>query len=331
MEPLTKTEIFNKLSSLKFPYFSPYLAMYSSWLGGITTEPALMFVPVDDHLVHRGDGVFEAIKIVNGRAYLLEEHLDRLIKSASKLEFDKSVLESKFKNRLRNIILETSRIAASEIKSELIAFNAIIRLYLSRGPGSFGTNPYDSMGPQIYCVVTKLTSLAAEKYEKGVSLGRSQISVKPDWFSTVKSCNYLQNVLMKKESIDRGFDFTVSFTTDGLIAEGSTENIVIINKLGELVHPKLDYILKGTTMTRLFDLVELKALLQIKRGVDIYEKDLLEAKGIFMIGTTLDILPVQTYEGHKLAISNYSKDFLALLKSDQLNGIQIPSAPIANI
>ena len=40
------------------PYQSGYYAMFSSLLGGIVTEPLLMQVPVDDHLVHRGDGVF---------------------------------------------------------------------------------------------------------------------------------------------------------------------------------------------------------------------------------------------------------------------------------
>ena len=36
-----------------------YLAFYSSRLGGITTDPALMVVPMDDHLVHRGHAVFD--------------------------------------------------------------------------------------------------------------------------------------------------------------------------------------------------------------------------------------------------------------------------------
>ena len=36
-----------------------YLAMFSSWLGGVITDPALMQIPLDDHLVHRGHGVFD--------------------------------------------------------------------------------------------------------------------------------------------------------------------------------------------------------------------------------------------------------------------------------
>jgi 4-amino-4-deoxychorismate lyase len=65
------------------PHQAGYYAMFSSLYGGIVTEPLLMQVPVDDHLVHRGDGVFETIKCVNGNIYLLHEHLARLNHSAT--------------------------------------------------------------------------------------------------------------------------------------------------------------------------------------------------------------------------------------------------------
>ena len=60
-----------------------YHAMYSSIFSGITTNPQLMMIPVDDHLVHRGDGVFEAFKMIEGKVYLLDAHLDRLAVSAN--------------------------------------------------------------------------------------------------------------------------------------------------------------------------------------------------------------------------------------------------------
>lgn len=40
--------------------------MYSSVFGGIVTDPAAMFVPVDDHMVHRGHGVFDTAAIMDG-------------------------------------------------------------------------------------------------------------------------------------------------------------------------------------------------------------------------------------------------------------------------
>lgn len=48
-----------------------YLAMYSSVFGGITTDPAAMVLPIDDHMVHRGHGVFDTAAIVDGYVRIL--------------------------------------------------------------------------------------------------------------------------------------------------------------------------------------------------------------------------------------------------------------------
>jgi len=65
-----------------------------SWLGHATvllnflgrrivTDPALMVIPFDDHMVHRGHGVFDTAAIVDGKIYDLEAHLDRFVRSAT--------------------------------------------------------------------------------------------------------------------------------------------------------------------------------------------------------------------------------------------------------
>lgn len=59
-----------------------YHAFYSSELRGIVTDPALMMVHVDDHMVHRGHAVFDTAIVVDGYAYQLDEHLERLQRSA---------------------------------------------------------------------------------------------------------------------------------------------------------------------------------------------------------------------------------------------------------
>ncbi|MGE3759774.1 MAG: aminotransferase class IV, partial [Pseudobdellovibrionaceae bacterium] len=172
---LTAAEVTHAYSTKKQDYWSGYLAMYSSWLGGITKDPAFMQVPVDDHMVHRGDGVFEAIKTINGKVFLFHEHLDRLEKSAAQL-----LLPIPFpRKELESIVLETLRAAGEP--------NALIRLYVSRGPGGFTTNPYECVSSQLYIVVTKFKPIAAEKYLKGVKVAISKIPIKDPWFARVKS------------------------------------------------------------------------------------------------------------------------------------------------
>lgn len=284
---LNLSEALDKIQNLKRSV--PYKAMYSSWLNGIIKDPQLMFVPIDDHLVHRGDGVFEAMKFKNPqKVYLLSEHLARLQQSSERIGISIPMSIE----RLSTLIYETIR--ASELSSGLV------RLFLSRGPGGFSTNPYESQGPQIYIVITDLQQLSEKKYEAGVRLGKSQWIAKNTWHAQIKSCNYLHNVMMKKEAVDRNLDFTVSFDDQGFLTEGSTENIVLVDSNGNLLHPHFERILKGTTMVRAFELAQKwisKGFIKEAFAANLKEIDLINAREVMLMGTTLDVLPVGEYEG----------------------------------
>ncbi len=310
-QPLLSLEdVQKRLKEKPYTAQSSYLAMYSSWFGGIVKDPSLMFIPVDDHLVHRGDGVFEAIKVVDGLIYLLEPHLCRLESSAAQI----SLTLPMSKGEIKDLILQTTRQTEEN--------SMMLRLYVSRGPGYFSANPYDSVGSQVYLIATRLAPLPCNKYEEGVAIGRSAIPPKDEWMARIKSCNYLPNVMMKKEAVDRRLDFTIGIDGKGFLTESSTENIVLLDKNKILVRPLLRQILKGTTMTRVFDLAEKLLSQGLISGIeerDLSEQDLFEAKEAFMIGTTLDVLPIVTYEGKIIGEGKggpVARQLLKLLRED---------------
>lgn len=283
---IDEKQIFEKLKSQKNPFFEEYYAFYSSWFGGIVKDPRLMLLPIDDHMVHRGDGVFEAMKAVGRSVYLMDEHLQRLFKSAEKI-----AIKSPFNiEEMKEIILETLRAANQD--------EAIIRVFLSRGPGNFSVNPYDSVGPQLYVVITQLKPPSPEKYTTGVVISKSDVSAKSSWMAQVKSCNYLPNVLMKKEAVDRHLDFVIGTDTDGNITESATENIMIVDQDGAIVHPILDNILKGTTMMRVCELARENGIATKVKSISI--EDLKSAREVMITGTSLNILPVVKFEGYKI-------------------------------
>src|SRR5436190_11632883 len=76
-------EALDQLRALRAKQPVKYWAFYSSQLGGIVTDPALMVLPFDDHMVHRGHGIFDTASIVDGKIYDLEAHLDRFLRSAN--------------------------------------------------------------------------------------------------------------------------------------------------------------------------------------------------------------------------------------------------------
>lgn len=283
---IDEKQILKKLKSQKNPFFGEYYAFYSSWFGGIVRDPRWMLLPIDDHMVHRGDGVFEAMKAVGRSVYLMDEHLQRLFKSAEKI-----ALKSPFNiDQMKEIIFETLRTANQN--------EVIIRVFLSRGPGNFSVNPYDSVEPQLYVVITQLKPPSSEKYENGVIIGKSDISAKSSWMAQVKSCNYLPNVLMKKEAVDRHLDFVIGTDTDGNITESATENIMIVDQDGVIVHPMLDNILKGTTMVRVCELARENGITTKVKSISI--EDLQSAREVMITGTSLNILPVVEFEGYKI-------------------------------
>src|SRR3954464_14533156 len=74
---LSDQDVVAQLRQLRARQPVKYTAFYSSQLGGIVMDPALMVLPFDDHMVHRGHGIFDTAGLVNGRIYDLEAHLDR--------------------------------------------------------------------------------------------------------------------------------------------------------------------------------------------------------------------------------------------------------------
>jgi branched-chain amino acid aminotransferase len=273
---------------LRRPFHSGYLSMYSSVLGGIVTDPALMAVPVDDHMVHRGDGVFEALKCTGGNVYNMQAHLERLAGSAASIGIK---LPASIRD-IGKIIGETVRAGNGR--------ESIVRLYVSRGPGSFGVNPYDCPKSQLYIVVTKMDAPFMNLHPEGARVGISRIPAKPPFFAKVKSCNYLPNVLMKKEAVEAKLDCVVSLQPDGFLAEGPTENMGIVTMSKRLLFPKLDGILRGTTMIRVMHLagrLVKGGLLTEALFADIRPADVRQAVEAMLVGTTKDVTLVREFDG----------------------------------
>lgn len=280
----TEKQIFDFLTTPSQPHLEKYYAFYSSWFGGIVKNPKFMLLPIDDHMVHRGDGVFEAMKAIARSVYLMDEHLQRLFKSAEKI-----ALKSPFTmEEVKEIVLETLKVANQD--------EVMIRIFLSRGPGNFSVNPYDPSQAQLYVVITELNTPSPEKYKNGIHIGQSEIIGKSSWMAQIKSCNYLPNVLMKKEAVDRKLDFVIGVDEQGNLTESATENLMIVDKNGVLVHPPLDYILRGTTMVRAFELAVENGI-ATKIGV-ISKEELRSAREVIIAGTSLNILPVVKFESY---------------------------------
>jgi len=278
-------------ASFTKPYHQNYFAMYSSVLGGVVTHPFLMTVPMDDHMVHRGDGIFEVFKCVDGRIYNLQRHLERLERSARAIYLQLPAgLEE-----LTRIVVETTRLTGQR--------DALIRLFVSRGPGGFTTDPYECPASQLYVMVGRLNGYPAAFYSEGVRVKSSSVPAKKSYFANIKSCNYLPNVLMKKEAVDSQVEFTVSVDENGFLGEGSTENVGVVMRDGRLRLPRFSRILQGTTVMRATELAEALVTAGTLEDVVFDDITLTEAYSsaeMLLFGTTFDVLPVVAFDRHPI-------------------------------
>ena len=108
---LDSQDVIGNLQRLRERQPVDFAAFFSTQLGGVVTDPALMVLPFDDHMVHRGHAVFDTAIVAGGNVYQLEQHLDRLLLSASRAKIEPPAHRA----QLRRIILDTA--AASRCKS----------------------------------------------------------------------------------------------------------------------------------------------------------------------------------------------------------------------
>src|SRR5919109_4850880 len=219
-----------------------YWAFYSSQLGGIVTDPALMVVPFDDHMVHRGHGIFDTAAIVEGKIYDLEAHLDRFLLSAerSKLRLPSS------REDMRDIIVRTTAASGKHDGS--------IRYWLSSGPGSLELTPAAGAEPGFFVMVFAGLVYPDRWYTDGLKVMTTTFPIKPPLYAITKATNYLPNVLMQMEAKEKGFDNGVFIDANGHVGESSNMNVAFVTSGGVFVHPRFDHILSGCTSLRLLEL-----------------------------------------------------------------------------
>ncbi len=289
MQILSRETYFGALDITRRPYHDHYKALYASDFDAIILDPLLMRIPIDDHVVHRGDGAFEMCKCVDGGIYNLPAHLSRLEGSLRALGIQAPVSTT----RLQAIVCGTVRASGLQ--------DAAIRMYVTRGPGSFGVNPSDCPRSHVYVVVSTLSPGFMEQHPEGASVGISQIPLKPGFFATMKHCNYLPNVLMKQEAVSRGLDFTIGLDHEGFLAEGPTENFGIVTADRRLLFPPVDRVLEGTTMVRVMALAETLKGSGALTGTGyarISAEDVRKASEAIIVGTTTDVTHVRQFEDH---------------------------------
>lgn len=216
-----------KLRELERPGADNILAFYEHRFGAICRDPRLMLAPLDDHLVHRGDGVFETIRFTERKVIHLDAHLRRLANSAAGLSL---TLPCPIEE-IRDIVLAVAK-AGDEPEGN-------IRILSGRGPGGFGIALKEC--PQPACTWPPTASRCALTHgtTKGLTAFRSDVPVKPAMFARLKTTNYLSAVFMTLEAMQKHMDVALTFDANGCLTEAAIANVAVVDAKGRAGAPRI--------------------------------------------------------------------------------------------
>jgi branched-chain amino acid aminotransferase len=254
------------------------------WLDGKLVPESEAKISVFDHGLLYGDGVFEGIRIYNGRVFRLTEHLHRLYDCAKAIcltiplsfeEMERATVETVAANKLRD---------------------GYIRLVVTRGVGSLGLNPYQCPKASVFVIASTITLYPQERYENGLHLitcgtrRPNSAALSPQ----VKSLNYLSNIMAKIECIQAGCEEGIMLNDQGYVAECTGDNVFIV-KNGRVITPPISAgALDGITRRAVIELLGEMSVPCAEQNMTRF--DIYTADECFLTGTAAEVIAAVQYD-----------------------------------
>ncbi len=259
------------------------------YINGKFFAPNEAMVSVFDHGLLYGDGVFEGLRIYNGKIFRLEQHIRRLYDSAKAICL-----------KIPMSVEETTEACLETVKQSEFT-DGYIRLVVTRGAGTLGLGPERTENPQVIIIVDKIKLYPQEFYDNGLAIiTAATIRNHPAALSPrIKSLNYLNNIMAKIEASNAGCLEALMLNHKGEVSECTADNIFIVRD-GKLLTPPTDAgILEGVTRDVVLELAR-------EAGIPTFEKtltrhDIYVADECFMTGTAAEVIGVVKVDDREIA------------------------------
>ena len=249
-----------------------------TYFNGEMVESGAKVVSLDDRGYCFGDGVYEVVRVYNGRAFAFSYHQDRLYRSMREMDIPVRMPPDELQE-LHEIMIEQSEIT-----------DGYIYLQITRGVSPrHHAFERSKLEPQMYMFIKPITT----------DLGALQQGVKaitlPDerWARVdIKTLNLIPNILAQTKAEKKGA-YTAILVRDGIVTEGATSNVLVMKDGVCYTHPANHHILKGITRQLVVTRVAPTA------GITIIEREfdeafLKDADEIFFTDTIGGIIPITT-------------------------------------
>lgn len=249
------------------------------WIDGALYDREDAKVSVFDSLVQGGDGVWEGLRVYDGKIFALDEHLERLQNSAHAMAFD----EVPSNDEIKKAIFKTLEVNGMRGDTH-------IRLTLSRGKKvtSYMDPQVNQYGPTLIVLAEWKPPIHDDK--KGLRLVTSSIrrNSPQSIDSKIHHNNLINNILAKIEANAAGADGAVMMDIEGYVSEVNATNIFFVTN-GKVLTPFADSCLPGITRQIVIDLCNKNEIPVAEKRISMAE--MYSADECFTTGTMGELAP----------------------------------------
>jgi branched-chain amino acid aminotransferase len=244
-------------------------------------------VSVYDHGLLYGDGIFEGIRVYNGKVFRHKEHIERLYESAKSIALEIPLAPGDMMRAVEDTVKANNKV------------DGYIRLLVTRGPGNLGLDPR-SCKPNVIVIVDDISLYPKELYENGLKIVTSSlIRNHPNALNPrIKSLNYLNNILAKIEAIRAGCLEALMLNHKGEVAECTGDNVFIVKKGVVRTPPPDAGILEGVTRNLVIELSKNAGIPLVE--ATLTRHDIYAADECFLTGTAAEVIAVTECDGRAI-------------------------------
>ena len=257
------------------------------FLNGQFVPEAQAVIPVNDRGFMYGDGLFETVRVVNGRPFRLAQHLERMTRGADFLKI-KPPFAPKELQQFAEQLIEKNQMP-----------EAILRVTLTRGPGERGYTPKAEGKPTI--VMTLHAASPADNPVQWSLITSSFRVLAADPLSSFKTLNKLTHVMARAEAAEKGAEEALLINTNGEVAETASGNLFWVYNDTICTTPTGRGVLPGITRAVVLEICQTLGLLTNKRVIK--PEALKNSEGIFVTQSAFGIVPAVTFDGEPVAPS----------------------------
>ena len=258
------------------------------YLNGLLFPESDAKISVFDYGLLYGYGLFETMRAYNGKVFRIDQHIDRLLKSAKLIEIPIIQTRKEIKNAI-DLTLATNNLNDAHIRITFTYGKGLPRLQFS-----------DNQKTNLIVIADRIPENISKIQKEGIRAIISQVARRNNHSvsSKIKSTNFLDSILAKIEVRAKKADDAILLNSDNFVSEATTSNVFIVSDK-KLITPSEDSgILLGITRNTITEISkDIGIIIEQKK---LTTKELIKADECFITNSIMEIVPVVEIEGKKI-------------------------------